>query len=393
MRFKHIRVKNFRNLQSVDIVPGPRVNVLFGENAQGKTNFLETIYALTHGRSFRTADHHILVRDVDSGGDYTVVDAFIERGPLLHALNFSLVNGDKKLALNGKKITSAKLMREFSTVLFSPESLSVIKNSDKERRDLIDDLIVSVFHQKAVVIETYKRALKQRNKLLKDLKEGVLEINQRNVEFLDTLTQNFLKISTEMVMLRLAALNRMKDSLRESLSYVFEDSSVDISVEYVISGQVFHSENESEIYNAMYNRWVQLKSAEIKSGQSLVGPQKHDIRILFNGKDARFFCSQGQQRLIILAFKMAQIRLHYVVHSMYPILLLDDVLSEIDEKKRMKLIEYLETINAQIFITTTEQTVLKYLDSGILSVFEVNQGSIEIANGPANGTAEDLSVR
>jgi len=381
MRFKHLRIRNFRNFESIEMVPGDRINVLFGENAQGKTNFLETIYTLTHGRSFRTADsQNLLLQSQTDGNDFAAVDAWIEKKDLLFRAHFALSGKDKSLKVNDKKISTSTLRKEFSTVLFSPESLSVIKNSDSERRDLLDDLLLSVFHQKTKVIDDFKRALKQRNRLLKDFKEGTLEVSRENVAFLDTLTQSFLKISADLVVLRLAALERMKESLREALCFVFQDDNVEIAVEYVISGKIFHECNTEEIHNAMYNRWQELKAAEVKSGLSLVGPHKHDIRIVFNGKDARFFCSQGQQRLIILAFKMAQIRLHYDLHGIYPILLLDDVLSEIDEKKRMKLIEYLETVNAQIFITTTEQTVLKYLNSKILSVFEVENGHIRCVN-------------
>jgi len=388
MKFKKIRIKDFRNIASLEIEPGPRVNVLYGENAQGKTNFIETIYALTHGKSFRFAEPDSLLRQGDSASGFALVEGLIEKQKLVHKVQFLLSNEGKKIILNEKKISGSTLSREFSTVLFSPESLSVIKNSDKERRDLLDELIASVFHQKAQVIDDFKRVLRQRNKLLKDLKDGVLEINRENVAFLDTLSEKFLQLSTQIVLLRLAALERMKSNLREALSYVFQSDDVEIAVEYVISGQIFHHQDEKSIYSVLQNRWHQLKSAEIKSGMSLVGPHKHDIRILLNEKDARFYCSQGQQRLIILAFKMAHIRLHFDVHGVYPILLLDDVLSEIDEKKRMKLIEYLETINAQIFITTTEQTVLKYLDSKILTVFEVQNGFMTPAI-----KREELSVR
>jgi DNA replication and repair protein RecF len=393
MKFKKIRVKNFRNFSALELHPGPRVNVFFGENAQGKTNFLESIYTLIRGKSFRMSEPenllmHSQVKD-EKMSEFAAIEGQIEKNKLNHKLQFLLTTKDKKILLNDKKVSRSSLNREFSTVLFSPESLSVIKNSEKERRDLLDELIVSVFHQKAHIVEDFKRALRQRNKLLKDLKDGVLEINRDNVVFLDSLTQNYLKLSTEVVMLRLAALEQMKDNLQAALSYVFEDSNVEIAVEYLISGQIYRENDEIQLYNAMYNRWLQLKSAEIKTGLSLVGPHKHDIRILLNEKEARFFCSQGQQRLIILAFKMAHIRLHFDVHGVYPILLLDDVLSEIDEKKRMKLIEYLETINAQIFITTTENTVLKYLDSKILSVFDVENGFIT----PAIAKREEISVR
>jgi DNA replication and repair protein RecF len=127
----------------------------------------------------------------------------------------------------------------------------------------------------------------------------------------------------------------------------------------------------------MRKRQRELASAEQHSGFSLVGAHKHDLRLLYNQNDSRFFCSQGQQRLVILALKLAQIKLHYDVLGYYPILLLDDVLSEIDEAKRLKLVEYLEMVKAQIFMTTTEESVLKHLNKELLTLYKVDQGMIE----------------
>lgn len=399
MRFKKIKVQNFRNLKPMELALSPRVNVFYGENAQGKTNFLESIFALTHGRSFRTSENETLISHVDPEYRFCLVEGEVEKNRLTHVIRLALTDTEKRIWVNEKKASSLQLVRDFSSVLFSPESLSAIKSGDRERRELVDDVILSVFHDKAHLVDEFRKALKQRNKLLKDLKDGVFEVSQKNVLYLETLTETFLKIATELVAARIQALNRMKGLLSEAMSYIFGDKSeekyVDISVDYLISNVVFKSENPAKIHDAMYKRWQELKVAEIKTGHSLVGPHKHDIRILFDEKDSRFFCSQGQQRLIILAFKMAQIRLHYDVHRIYPILLLDDVLSELDEKRRIKLLAYLDQLNAQIFITTTENEVLDYLDKNMLAVYNVAGGVIERNDSIHAGDRgqEDMSVR
>lgn len=398
MRFHRIQVTNFRNLHSVDIQLNSRVNVFFGENAQGKTNLLETIYTLTHGKSFRTSEIDNLIMDSshfsESSERFARVYAHVEKNNLLSKMQMVLTKEQKTFLLNDKKISSGALSKHFSSVLFSPESLSVIKNSDKERRDLIDEVVESVFPEKSKPLREFKKALQQRNRLLRDMKEGKIEISTRTLPYLESLTDSYLRISSELCVARIESIHALHSFLVEALCFILEISSVDISVEYVISGEKMSVPDSKLLFDAMYKRWMELKTAEIKSGHSLVGPHKHDVSIIFEGKDSRFYCSQGQQRLIILAFKMAQIRLHYRIHGVYPILLLDDVLSEIDEKKRIKLIEYLEKINAQIFMTTTENTVLNYLSRESLAVYNVEKGVIKSGSVGTTGNAqEDLSVR
>jgi DNA replication and repair protein RecF len=412
MRFRKIQISHFRNLKSVELTFNSRVNVFFGENAQGKTNLLETIYALTHGRGFRGGEVENLIyippetsnmglSSVDSSVEtrdnkstmnrepdsFARVIAQVERNQLVSQLRLVVTPESKNLFLNEKKISSSAMAKKFSSVLFSPESLAAIKDGDLERRELIDELIVSVFPEQAIHIDNFKKALRQRNKLLKDIRDGIVENNAKIHLYLETLTQHFLKVATELCVARIESIEHIREYLREALCYILDISDVDISVEYVISSQKMNGATASQVYDAMYKRWIELKAAELNTGHSLVGPHKHDVGIIFAGKDSRFYCSQGQQRLIILAFKMAQIRLHYRVHSAYPILLLDDVLSEIDEKKRVRLIEYLETINAQIFMTTTENTVLNYLSRDSLAVYNVENGMIRSA------LQEDVSVR
>lgn len=397
MHFKKIEITNFRNLRNVEIALNPRVNVFFGENAQGKTNLLETIYTLTHGKSFRTSDVENLVYTLDKPSEFSRVSAVIDKNQLQSRIHMVLAPPAKNFFVNEKKVSGTAIGRRFPSVLFSPESLSVIKNSDKERRDLLDEMIESVYPEKASIIDAFKRALKQRNKFLKDLRDGVLDINSKNALYLDTLTQNYLKASADLCKLRLESLQALQEFLEEALAYVLEGNGAEVAVDYVISDKTVKDSDLQFLYDTMHKRWLELRSAEIKTGHSLVGPHKHDVRIIFAGKDSRFYCSQGQQRLLILAFKMAQIRLHYRIHGLYPLLLLDDVLSELDEKKRLKLIEYLEQINAQIFITTTENTVLNYLSRENLSVYSVEKGVIKtdlvfVKNAPVN-EQEDLSVR
>ncbi len=390
MLVEKVRLKNFRNIETAVVELCPHVNIMYGQNAQGKTNFLESIYTAIQGVSFRTSQFKNLVNDQNNPTDTTgFIELLLKKNKLDYKLSTQFSADEKRTFLNEKKVSKSTIRKEFSTVLFSPESLAVIKNSDRERRDLIDNLIETLFINQSKSLEDFRRLLRQRNTLLKDFKDKKFEINPKNVLYLETITEKYLACAVEVVALRMEALQRIIPGWQTVLKEIFEQKNVDISVDYVISETSYKHINKTEIHDAMYNRWLQLKTAEIKMGHSLVGPHKHDICLLFNEKDSRIYCSQGQQRLLILAFKMAQIGLHFDVHGTYPILLLDDVLSEIDEPKRLKLIEVLESLRAQIFITSTESTVLRYLNRGSYSVFEVKNGRIS----SKTGHQEELSVR
>ncbi len=387
MYIEKIRIKNFRNIQNTQIHLCPSVNIFFGQNAQGKTNFLESIYTVLNGASFRAPYLEMLLPAQDLKAQ-ALVELHLHKKNLLHkvALNFS--ESEKRHFVNEKKQTISTIRKEFSTILFSPESLSVIKESDKERRDLVDEVVEKLSEKNQKTLESFRRLLRQRNLLLKEFKDGRYEVNPKNILYLESLTEKYLEQAAELVVARLEVLQKIVPPMAEILGKVFLKTAVDISVDYVISDTPYRSLTQQGAYDAMYKRWLQLKSAEIKTGFSLIGPHKHDIRFLLNENDSRYYSSQGQQRLLILAFKMAQIGVHFDVHGTYPILLLDDVLSEIDEQKRQALMEALEGLHTQIFITSTETTVLRYLNRCEYAVFEVKNGEMS----SKTGHQEEISV-
>jgi DNA replication and repair protein RecF len=161
-----------------------------------------------------------------------------------------------------------------------------------------------------------------------------------------------------------------------------EEGLGDISVDYLISGESALNWSDSQVFDALKKRHQSLALQEVAYGGSLVGPHKHDIKFLFNGNDSRFYCSQGQQRALILALKIAQIVYHHQVHKTYPILLLDDVLSELDMKKRMRLMKFLEQVSAQILITSTDLAWSDRLgvetEKGHGAIFEVVSGQVSL---------------
>jgi DNA replication and repair protein RecF len=214
-----------------------------------------------------------------------------------------------------------------------------------------------------------------RNRVLKDYKRGLTPRGQA-IDLLESIDPLFLPLAAEITVARLEALRALHDDFSRAVQFVLERNDVDISVEYVISKQNALLWKRSDLLSAMHKRGLELREQELESGLSLVGPQRHDIRLLFTGKDSRFFCSQGQQRALILSFKMAQILYHYKTYQVYPFLLLDDVLSELDPIRRANLVKFLRDIPAQIFLTTTDLSFsMDFGDRGI-NVFHIDDGVV-----------------
>lgn len=372
MIFERLRLVNFRNYRDVVLSFSPRVNVFLGENGQGKTNLLEAMYMISQGDSFRYSDNSTLINAQYSE---SVIQALISQNELHYKLKMGLSKSRKVLTLNEKRVNSADIRKIFASVVFSPESLASIKEGADHRRELVDELLVTFDRQNVSLIADYRKALRTRNKILKNFLEG-LQDKTVTEGLLESLEPQFVRLASDLTHARITALAGLSKEFNNAMQYISGNSSVDISVEYLVSDQNAVSFSREQVENALTKRLRELHDAELSSGTSLVGPHKHDIVFLYGQKDSRFFCSQGQQRAIILSFKMAQIVYHRKAHGTYPVLMLDDVLSELDKAKRDALITFLHEINTQIFVTTTDFTLPDSFSLDQLSVVRIKDGHI-----------------
>jgi DNA replication and repair protein RecF len=376
MNIRSLTLKNYRNIELLSLNFCEGVNVFVGANGQGKTNVLESLYLLYRGQSFRVRGYESLI-GVEQPSQ-ALVQAKICKADLAHEVHIALQPKTRSLKVNDKSKSSSFLTDNYPCVLFSPESLAAIKSGPEQRRHLVDELLVSILPQGVSLQREYKKALKTRNRLLKNHKVGVATLTD-TLDVLESLEKQFLSLATELAGARIAALKTLEPNLREIFHKISRDASKDISVDYVISSKSAMAWEKDEVYQSMERRLCELRKAELDVGISLVGPHKHDIRFLFDFQDSRHFCSQGQQRALILAFKMAQIMYHYKVHQEYPFLMLDDVLSELDAEKRESLIEFLTGIDSQIFLTTTDlDSTSRFKGRKTLSVYEVNAGRVSL---------------
>jgi DNA replication and repair protein RecF len=372
---KKLKLFNFRNFSEVDIDFIDNLNIFVGQNAQGKTNLLEAIYLLSNGSSFRSSLNEHFVKTENSNG---AVHGITDHNQQKNKISLKVEHNNKSILINEKKTNSTQTKKIFPTVLFSPESLELIKGSGENRRNLVDEIIYSIFPEKFKIVNDFKKVLKSRNQILKDLSQ---EINPTKLQVLDGLNQIFLEQATLLTELRIKAITELKSELTNTARSLFTTDeitgSVDISVEYVISGSKVSGFSNNQIKSLMLDRMEQLKSAEISRGLSLVGPQKHDVIIYLNEKDSRYYCSQGQQRALILSIKMAQVVYHEKKNGKPPVLLLDDVLSELDTQRQNALITFLKSIKSQAFITTTDNSLSHQFDKSGFKLMKVTQGSVK----------------
>ncbi len=378
MYIKNLYANNFRNFDKINIEFSQQVNFFLGRNGQGKTNLLESLYLLIKGDSFRYSNNETFInqnknKELSEFEKTRVKSTFIENN-LSFEIEVGIEDKSKSFLLNKKKVSSSQIQKKFHCILFSPESLSFIKESSEFRRELIDEFLKSIHSKNVDIIFEYRKILRSRNKLLKENKEGRLEKDNFTPLF-EIINSLFIKKACELVYARLEAINAIKEHINDHMRYISQEN-VDIFVDYVASGESYLSFSMDEIEQKLTQRLNSLKVAEMAYGSSLVGPHKHEIIFLYNQKDSRIFCSQGQQRAIILSFKMAQIVYHRKTHGWYPVLMLDDVLSELDFEKKMRLISFLEKINTQIFITATELDRDTKFSSSTYKIANMVQGKI-----------------
>ena len=373
MFLKQIVLQNFRNYRQLSLGLNRGLNIFIGQNGQGKTNLLEAIQLLTSGKTFRPGKVQDWLRQ---GFSESVVRGSVEKPVGQSELSLGLHTGKKKWLLDGKSLSGAGMSKNFPSILFSPESLSVIKDGPEARRDFLDETLCSFSENNLRVVEAYQKVLKARNHLLKDHQRELIPQHQMH-DLLISIDEPFLRAATHLAIARLESIKALSEDFNSMVHRIDSTLAVDVSVDYLISDARANDWDENQIHNAMRKRLAELRSQEMAVGHSLVGPHKHDVRILYGGQDSRFWCSQGQQRALILSFKLARIVYHNRVHKQDPFLLLDDVLSELDAEKRANLVAVLSHMNGQIFVTSTELSLPADFLARERSVFQVRNGSIE----------------
>ncbi len=365
MIVKALEFINYRNLSDNRIEPSDKVNVIYGNNAQGKTNLLEAVWLFSGGHSFRGAKDSEFI-------------TFGKNKARLHLDFFSgkrdqkaeiLYQSSKKEVIinNVKKSSAAFLSQHFSAVVFSPEHLTLIKNGPSLRRKFIDGSICQQDLRYAVRLSKYNQTLQQRNALLK-------EINKHK-ELKDTLEiwdDVLIDLGAEIILKRLEFLEKLKVSAKE-LHQGISSGSEDLEIKYCSSAIKDEEKlTKCDIICLLQKEFRRVRKEDIYLGVTNAGPHRDDLDFFINSKSARRFGSQGQQRSIVLSLKLSEARLMSKAFEEPPVVLLDDVMSELDPKRQDFLLK--NTEDNQVFITCCEPIESQRLKNAKL--FEIKEGVI-----------------
>ncbi len=363
MKINHIELKNFRNYQQCSIDFDPYINIIIGKNAQGKTNLLEAIYILSMSRSFKTKmiDEMIYFNE-----DFTKLNGLIESNHKDIELEIILSKLGKKALINHKEIKkSSDYVGYLNVVLFIPEDLMLIKGSPKLRRRLIDTEISKISPIYMYNLNNYHKLLKERNKYLKILNEK----HQSKDEYLEVLSEQMAHIQVDLMKKRYEFIELLNDISRKMYDYIALHHE-SLSLEYKTNYHEMTYEYIMQQYKKDYQKDILFKSTNH-------GIHKDDMIMKLDDKDASIYASQGQQRSIVLAIKIGLLELIKKEIGEYPILLLDDVLSELDDVRKTKLLNLIQG-KVQTFLTSTN------ID-GIHHTVIDEAKKIEIENGCVKG--------
>lgn len=327
MIVKRIALSGFRNYEFETVEFDPGTNVIAGENAQGKTNLLESVYMLSCGKSFRTRFDKELVGFEFSSADI-LADVYSHGRE--QTINIRLHPGcAKKITVNGVRKTAGELGEVVNTVLFCPDDLNLIKEGAAVRRKLLDNAISQIRPRYAELLSEYNRLYEHKTRILKDWRE-----KPSLLDTLDDFSDGMCRISAQLIRYRAAYTKRLSE-MAAPIHADFSAGRERLAIEYKTVGTVTDPfASAKEIYYALCEHQESHRQAEIDSQQCLSGAHKDDLNILINGTPARSFASQGQTRTAALSLKLAERDILLAETGEYPILLLDDVLSELDTRRQ-----------------------------------------------------------
>ena len=348
MFVKKIFLQNFRNYDNLQIDFDSEFNIIFGDNAQGKTNIIEALFLCAVGRSHRTSKDIELVRRGETGY-YVKVEFEKDTGEALVEVAYSKEE-KKKIKINeipAKKIGS--LMGHLNIVIFSPEDLFIIKEGPSERRRFLDITLSQLKPSYFYDLQQYSKILAQRNMLLKEI-----SVKKELIATLDVWNQHLVKTGSRIMRARNEFIDRMDKSARERHNSLTKGSE-NLKIIYVPSIESSNMCDLKEIENSFQKKLAASYNREIQKCTTLYGPQRDDYDILLNQMSTKQYGSQGQQRTSVLSMKLSEIDIMKEVTGENPVLLLDDVLSELDAKRQEYLFENIKEI--QTFITCTDKNL------------------------------------
>lgn len=344
MNIKHIKVKDYRNLEDAEIEFSDGMNVLTGENAQGKTNILEAVWYFSACKSFRCSDDKEFIKEGKK--ECNISSVFKENDRENEAKIIISTEKRREIYKNDIKIKASEMIGSFKTVLFYPEQLFLVKGASDQRRKFLDFAISQLKPKYIEYLSKYNKILAQKNCMLRNSREEIKDtISQWNIALAGygayiTIIRNKYLEKIKPIASRVCS--EISEG-RDTLDFIFEASDkTERLFEYSIE----------EYKNILFDKMESISAEEIGAGHSLIGCHRDDFSFMVNGKQAKTLASQGQQRSCVISLKEAEAEMIKEISGEYPVLLYDDVFSELDVTRKKYLLNKLK--NRQVILTCCE---------------------------------------
>lgn len=358
MRAKHLALNNYRNCKNIELDFNNNKTLIIGKNAQGKTNILESIYFLSTLKSPRTSN---IKEFVNFDKNNFSAEITIEKSNTEIELGIEYkLDKPKVLKVNGLKTTSKNYKGVLTTVLFSTQDLMLLRGSPQDRRNWLDSAISQIYPAHDERISKYNKIRIQKNNLLKE--------PDINLALLDVFNEQLTTVGANIIYVRQKFLSELKKYAKTGYLDISKNEEFDLKYS-------FEEKDLNKIAKALKEELEERKFEEIARHQSCVGPHRDDIYFYLDNKDATKFASQGQQRTIVLAIKLAEIELIKNKNGESPILLLDDVLAELDDLRQNYLLSSISD-DTQTIITSVDTLLFDNEFLRNVTIFKISNGEI-----------------
>lgn len=366
MEITKINLINFRNYEKLDFSLSPNMNIFIGNNAQGKTNILEAVVILALTKSYRLGNEASLIK---FGKKKAKIKGKIKKNKFVKDLEINLESGNKLLMINKTVIRRiGDYISNLNIISFTPDDLDIIKSSPSVRRNILNIQLSQLSKKYLNTYNEYNKLLKTRNEYLKIL----LTNHIADKQYLDIITDKLVEKAIVIYKQRCEYI----DLVNERIGLIYKDIGLEngLYIQYLPSIS-FSSYDDEVIRTSLLDTYKHYYRKELNYGMTLFGPHRDDFSFMLGEKDLKLFGSQGQQKLAVICYKLAEISIFEKICMTKPVLLFDDVFSELDIKKRNKLLKYVSK-GIQSIITTTDLKNIqkKYLKDAF--IFEVEDGNI-----------------
>ncbi|MDW7668628.1 MAG: DNA replication/repair protein RecF [Bacillota bacterium] len=368
MYVENLYLENYRNFEKISIELNEKLNLFIGDNAQGKTNLIEAIFYISIGRSFRfSKDSNLIMFEKDRN----YIKIKVQRRRDTKEIEVE-INKDKNKTYKINKLTlekNSELVGIVNIVIFSPDNLDLIKGSPGDRRKFLNIEISQLKPKYKYLLKKYKKILLQRNNLLKKMNQ-----NTNNYRLLEVWDEHLIETGSEIIQYRNEFINKIK-KISKKIHWELSGEKEKLNIIYKTGLGLLRNGDLDYIKEKFENKLIENREREIERGITLYGPHLDDMKIIINSKNSRYYSSQGQKRTAALSLKLSEIDIIREEKKDNPIVLLDDVLSELDNKRRSHLLKYIEEV--QTIITSTDDSdLLNLLEEKDKKIFYINNGKI-----------------